>query len=285
MTMVDNYQGVFGNAPEDSAYSSIYNALAPLGLTSLTDKAWQAYKNGASIQTILADLVLTQEFKDRFPAYDALRLQGTPVTVGQIIEYEQTGKQLMRQFGMPAQFSSNLFLQNAMSQNIGLPEITQRLQLNRERVFNMPASVRAAYNEMFPGQGDGILTATLFLEFDESLPELEQKVAQAQIVGFGRDAGFDFSRSEAAELAGVATDPNQIRGVIGEIGQNRGIFRETISEGEDLRAERQGVQAALGTGTAGAEIEKRRQQRSAGGRANVGGGISERGAVGYGSTR
>ncbi len=284
MTMTDNYQGVFGPTSVDSAQADLYNALAPLGLTSLVDRAWAAYKNGASIQTILADLVLTPEFKERFPAYDALRKQGIPVSVGQIIEYEATGKQLMRQFGMPAQFADNLFLQQAMSGNIGLPELTERLTLNRDRVMNMDPLVRDAYNRMFPGRGDGILTATLFLEFDDSIQDLERQVATAEVVGFGQGSGFDFSQEEASRLVDVTRDQGKIRGVLGQLGENRALFKETVGElGSDLRAEAEGVQAALGQGTASAQIEKRRAQRAAAGRADVGGGVSERGIVGYGS--
>ena len=255
------------------------------GLTSFADRAWQMVKDGADLQTILLEMRKTPEWRDRFGiAYDAMAKAGTAVDEGMIIQYERDARGLMRQYGMPAAFQDYKTLQKAMANNVSLAELRDRLVLGEQRAMRQPPSVLRAYSELFGADGRGALTATMFLEFDDTLPELEQKIAQAEVLGRGRDLGFEFGRDELQQFTQQVVESDQIRGVLGQIDQQRSLFQETVGEaGQDLRAEREGVQAALGTSSAGSLLERRRQQRIAATRANVGSGSTEKGSLGYGT--
>lgn len=255
-----------------------------MGLRGVFDKAWQLYKNGADEQTILFEIRKTPEWRDRFGiAYDAMSKQGTAVSEGDIIEYERVTRGLMRQYGMPAAWQDYKVLQGAMANNVSADELRSRLVEGQQRAALQPQSVKSAYAELFGHDGHSALTATMFLEFDTALPELENRIAQAEVLGRGRGFGFNFDRSEIGAFVDQTTDSDTIKNVLGQLDQQRSLFRETLVDQADLRAEREGVQAALGTSTAGAELERRRQQRVAASRTNVGGGVTERGSLGYGS--
>lgn len=276
--------GVFGSGGDDSARRRIYEAFAELGLAGLAERAWEAIKKGASLDAVMIDIRSTPEHKARFPAYHALAAAGNAVSEADILEYEFRGKQLMARYGMPASFSTSAQLQKAMANFKSLDELQGLLQLGQERVLTAPPVVRQAYRQLYGTEGDAVM-ASLALDFDLSMPELERRVTKAETLGYGMEAGFDFGAEDLENFANLTTQAGAARQVISKLDEQRSLFTESITEAEDLRAEREGVNAALSSGTAASEIERRRQRRIAAGSGKVGAGVTEGGSIGYGPTR
>lgn len=274
----------FSADPSVGAQNRIRALFAQIGLESLADQAWQAYKNGVDIDTILYDATQTPEFKSRYPAYEALAKKGQAMSVAAIIEYERGFSQLVHQYGLPAGFADPQKMQEALANGKSLQEVQGDIEQGVLRVQNAPQAVRDAYFHLFGIQGDQALLASAFNP-EISLPELERRAAKAEVAGYGAQAGLNFTAPELQQFTDYTLDTGQIKSAIADVAKQRPLYTETIGEKQDLRAENEGIQAALGGGLAASEIELRRQRRAAATGGQVGSNLNDTGVQGLGTTR
>lgn len=255
---------------------------------------WEQISTGIDSEAaLMIQLEQTQEFKNRYGIIHELRAlarEGQPVyvpSVGQVREYEQRALQMMTLAGMPDWMRDSWRdAHDLMRKNISLVELEQRVGSAWSRVYDTPPEVRDAYARFYGIEGDAALAAT-FLDPERTLANLELNSRAAYTAGMGKLTGLDLDRQLAER---IASTPKTDAGIyedltrVGELNAQGGVFTETISEVNDLTAEREGIGAiSLGDGEAAAQLERRQIERSAQ-RAAVPGGalLTNRGLSGVG---
>ena len=98
------------------------------GLTSLYETMVKYIKEGYNDSAIMSLIKTTPEYKQRFPAMEALAKKNRAITEGQYIEYERRAAELERQFGLP----SNMLQGNVtqlLTNEVGMDELNDRVVL------------------------------------------------------------------------------------------------------------------------------------------------------------
>lgn len=266
------------------ALARLGQLLSRYGLEGMTDWVRSKLLAGASESEIQLELYDQPAFKARFPVIEARRQAGlTPVDVGDVLEFEQRGRELLRQAGItnPA-FTSNEYLQGLMGRDVSVAELQGRLNDGLLRVTVAPPEVRAAFGEFFGPNSDAAM-ASLFLDPDVALPELEKMAMTAYAGGIGDRFGFDIAQGIAREIADTGVSQAGIWQGYAQLDQMNPLFKETIGENRDLTAEGEGVAAVFNTQPGAAStLERRRlsrvnQLQGAGGAA-----ATEAGVIGLG---
>lgn len=255
--------------------AALEDLLDEYGLGSLKTWAWEQIKSGVSETRIIQNLRETTEYKARFPALANLGVTGRPaMTEAEYLAYERSTRQIMQRFGMPPGFYDDPEDFNALiSADLSIDEIQSRVADGYNRVMQAPIEVRQAFAEMYGADGDAAL-ASLFVDPDRAEAVLSKQTRAAEAKGWGGLFGIDLTADQAEIVAGVDLAPEQLRQGLGEISANEALFRESVSEDEDLQAGVEGVEAVFNTGGNGAsELDQRRRTRLAatagGGGANI----------------
>lgn len=258
--------------------------LQQYGLSGMLDWVRGKLIAGASEAEISLELYDQPAFKARFPVIEARRAAGlTPVSVAEVLEYETRGRELMRQAGLTGnQFTSSSYLQGLMGQDVSLSEVQERLQDGLLRVQNAPAEVRTVFGSYFGTNGDAAL-AQLFLDPERALPELEKMAATAVAGGIGQRFGVQIAQGIAREIADTGASDAAIWQGFATLDSMRDLFRESISETQDLTVEGEGVSSVFGT-QPGAQkaLTNRVQQRTAAFRGGGSAASTDQGVVGLG---
>lgn len=275
-------------ARNNDARARITSVLGEYGLESLGDFVWQQILDGKSDTEVLQDIRNTQQFKDRFPAIAERTAKGlAPISPGEYVAYERQARQIMRASGLPEGFyDSSSDFTKFLSGDVSISELNDRIQLQRQAVYEAPAEVRQMLMRDY-GMTEGEMTA-YFLDPDVSEPLLQKRYRASQIGGAASRTGFgSTSRTENERLADLGLTAGQAAEGFGALSDQRELFgslpgqqgQQDISRDEQLGA------AFEGNSNARRRIEKKRRERTA---ANEGGGqfaSSGDGVVGLGTRR
>ena len=271
------------NLGQRDALARITGMLNQYGLGGLTDWVKGKLTGGASEAEITLELYDQPAFQARFPAIVARRNAGlTPVTVGQVLEYEQSGRELLRRSGITAtNFTSSEYLQGLMTQDVSLAEVQDRLQDGLLKVTQAPPEVRVAFGNYFGTNSDAAL-AQLFLDPAQAAPELEKMAMTAFAGGVGARFGVQLAQGIAREIADTGASDSAIWQGFAQLDSIRALFDETISETVDMTAEGEGVSAVFGTHGGSDVIQRRALSRASTFKGGGGVGAGEGGVVGLG---
>lgn len=115
-------------AEQEDAHKVLQDFLGQLGLTNLTDFAWQAIREGWSDERVLNELRQTDEYKQAFPEYwERIQKGLKPMNEGEIINYRSEAKRLVRQtFGAEL---SNTDISKALTNDWSLQEFEHRVMI------------------------------------------------------------------------------------------------------------------------------------------------------------
>lgn len=215
--------GAGGSAPSSTTLSAkaiIENLLAPLGLQSLADWAWNAYNiSGGSLDYVNSQLPNQQAFKDRFPEYATLAARGEAMSPAQIVAMEQQVGQLFEQYGiagMPG-YDPRTATATMLEGRVSISELDARLQLRQAAAAQYHPDV-AAQLGMLGIQGDKALTAYA-TDPKNALTMLQQQVQAAQDAAKASNAGFgQLSAQQATGLAQLGVTPDQAQSGFSQLG-------------------------------------------------------------------
>lgn len=191
-----------------SAQDIIQSFLDQYGLGSLGSWAWQQYlDSGATnisdfMPQLNTNLQQTQEFKTRFPAYDALIKAGKGISIDQYVNYEQTVGQLLQQYGVPrGMYDTPSGIASLLISNVSASEVNDRLKIAADAAFNAPQEVRDALRANYGVDPGGLIG--YYLDPDKAEPLLAQQYAASQVsaaaVMNGMTASKDLSERLAAQ--------------------------------------------------------------------------------------
>ena len=266
------------------ALARLQSVLTSYGLGSLTQWITDKLIAGASETEIGLELYERPEFKARFPVIDQRRQAGlTPVNPTEVLAYEQQASQLFRAAGLPASFQTSSYAQTLMAKDVSAAELSSRIEDGFMRVTTAPPEVRSAFGQYFGATTDQAMAA-IFLDPDLALPELEKKAMTAFVGGIGDRFKIDVAMQTAREIADTGLTEAAVWAGYRQLDELTPLFEETLTEGVDLKAEKEGVAAVFGTqpGQAAA-VEQRRATRSASFKAGGGIAAAESGAYGAGT--
>lgn len=271
------------------AFARLRDVLTRYDLGDLTGWAWDQIIRGSSVDTVLFDLYDQPRFRERFAVIEERRQQGLPpLSVEQVLDYEQTTRQLMMVAGFPPNiFNDRSVIHDALVQDVSPAEMQQRIQRGYERVNNASPSVRQFFKDKFGIRGDTAL-ALFFIDPDRSMPEIEKWATASVIGGEAADQGIALG----ADLIGNAVDrgltDQEGRQAIGRVAQADPLLHELASErAHDITAE-DAFQAVIGQNQqASRGLQRRLASRVAQdeGSADMGGGQGGFGGFGTGEDR
>lgn len=191
-----------------SAESLLNEYFAQFGLPpSLAAWAWTQAQAGREFSDIVLDMRSRQEYKERFPAMEALSKAGKAITEAEYVSYEKTISGMAKQYGLPETMFSRDYVARMLVADVGAPEFERRIAINRDAAMNASPEVRRAFDELYGFGADGALTA-YFLDPDAALPEIERKYAASQVAGeaFRQNLGITTAQAELLASQGVSRD-------------------------------------------------------------------------------
>ena len=287
----------------DSAARSIYQMLSSflrdLGLGELAQTTadgdpagwlWQQMQAGIdSAEELRVAIESTDVWRDRFGVIVEQRqraAKGEPVqvmSVDEVVAYERSVAQLMRQAGLPPTFyDSYQDFNSLILSGMSVAEVDQRLGEAWNRARNVAPEVRQAFEDFYgAGQGDSALAA-FFLDPERTQATLDKASRAAYAAGMGERYGIGLSRQRAEDIAtGPLTEGGIVQG-LEQVNRMGGVFTESLGETTDLTAGREGVDVVFdGSADAQTAIDRRLAARRSGDRSSTGGAaLTNRGLVG-----
>lgn len=262
---------------EQEAIAAVKGIFATYGLSSLYSKIVQYVQQGYSADTVQLLLRETPEYKQRFPAMEALNAKKRGISEAAYINYEQTAAQLEQQYGLPKDMLMNN-VTNLLTNEVAASELNDRVVLAAANSLQAPDDLKKTLSDYY-SIGSGGLTA-YFLDPSVAMPLLEKQVATAKI---GTEAtrqgvGIDVFGAQNLQELGVTTEQAK-----------SGFQTVAASSGLSAGAGDVATQQELIAGTLGGDTEaKKKIERAAGGRLGrfQGGGEflqNQQGAVGLGT--
>jgi len=225
----------------------IRDMLDGYNLGGMFDQVVGWFNEGMSVDEIILKVRQTDEFKARFPAIKFLNDNNLPpMSVDQILAYEQAFRELGVAAGLPTVFyNDHTYIQGMLGDGKSINEITSIVNDVYVEISTADESVKQWAEENYGIFGNNALAA-MALDSELATPELLD-VAQSILVGGGSNRfGFDLDKERSLELVKKgATEDASNRG-FAQLSQSRGLFSETVSEQKDLVAEDEGIGSVLG---------------------------------------
>ena len=264
-------------ARQSAVIDSVKAIFAQYGLSSLGDKIVQYAKQGMSADAIAIALRATPEYKQRFPAMEALSNKGRAISEAEYIEYERTAAQLEQRYGFPQGLLSNS-VTDLLTKEVSAAELNDRAILASAAAIEAPEDLRTQMTEFYGIDQGGL--AAYFLDPDRALPLLEKQYATSVIGTEARRQGVSIDVTGAEGLQGFGVTQEQAREGFGQVAR-MGAFTQgrgdVVSQQQLISGTFQQDQQAL------QNIE--RAQRARTGRFQEGGGFTatQQGISGLGS--
>lgn len=275
-----------GARRERDIYSAIQAKLAEYEIDdpAVMQLIKQLIQDDAGVDEVMLKIRETAAWKTRFAGNEERRARGlNQLSPAEYIAYEREARQLMREAAMPAGFfDSNADFVSLIGRDISARELSRRIQNGYVKVSQAPMEIRQAFSDYFGANGDAAL-ASLFLNFDKGVDVLERHVAAAEFGGTARRFGFADNQVIAERAAELGIDRGRAEQGMGELIDINHLFRESVTEADDLVAEREGFGSVFGFTPGDTEkIRRRREQRIASASGSTSGAmITREGVLGF----
>lgn len=252
---------VWPDSGELDGFAFLRQTLRGLGLGGLQGWAIQQLQLDRSPEEIMILLEDTPEFQARFPAYKELQAKGQAMSPQQMLEYEDTAREIMRSSGFPPTFYDGPEDFAALMLADWSPmELQRRVEESFRKVIDSHPSVRDYMRSEFGIHGDVALAMT-FLDPKRAEPALTRMVEEAKVGASAKRLDFAVSRGLVEELVRTGVTESQSIQLFSELNQRRELLSETAGESDDLTAE-QAVREQTGLAS-GNRLQQRLQRRVA----------------------
>lgn len=247
------------------------------GLTSLYNKMVDYIKQGYNSDAIMSLIKTTPEYKQRFPAMEALAKKNRAITESQYIEYERRAAELERQFGLP----SNMLQGNVtqlLTNEVGMDELNDRVVLASGASVTAPQEFKDSLKNYYGIDSGGL--AAYFLDPAIATPLLQKKYATALIGSEALKQNVNLGLDIASTLENMGVTQDEATQGFRRVRQDETLTR---GRGDTVRSEDL-IKGTFGQADAAKDIERARGGRKA--QFEGGGGFSAdtRGVKGIGSS-
>lgn len=247
-------------SPTDPALMAVYNNLKQFlsirGLGSLFNNTggvpsgwlWDQLVSGVDTEAELTQAIeTTSQFQARFGIIFDLRRRaagGENVyvpTVDEVLAYEQSVTQTLRNAGMPTNlYSSTQQLHSYMANQLSAAEIEDRVTQVWNTVQSASPDIRDEFSSIIGNNSDAYFAAYI-LDPDNTRVEMERQVKQSVVGGTATGFGIDLGDTTRDRLADLPLSEAGFSQGFANISGNEAIFREGMGETDDLTAEVEGV--------------------------------------------
>lgn len=256
---------------------TVQSIFSQYGLSSLNSVIEQYARQDYSAAAIQILLRQTPEYKQRFPAMEALVAKKRAITEAEYIDYERTAAALERQYGLPQTMLTGRVTE-LLTNEVSASEMNDRVVLAASAAIQAPQDFRDTMTQFY-GIDTGGLTA-YFLDPQIATPLLEKQYASSIIGTEARRQGVGIDVYGAENLQELGISQEQARVGFGQVAEAR-----PLTEGRgDVVSQQQLIQGTFGaTQEAERAVERARAGRV--GRFQVGGGAvaTQQGVMGAGT--
>lgn len=199
---------------QQNATAVMRGLLTEYGMTALYDRVVGFIKDGYEPDAIMVLIRTTPEYKQRFPAMDALARKGRAMSEGAYIEYERTASGLERRYGIPEGMLMNS-VTDLLTNEVSAAELNDRVLLASAAAIQAPDDVKNTFSQFY-GIDTGGLTA-YFLDPDRATPLLEKQYASSIIGTEAARQGVGIDVFGAENLASLGVTQEQARQGFGRV--------------------------------------------------------------------
>ena len=291
------------SAAQRSQFAALSGYLEQLGLTDLFQIdaqgnpggwLWNQLQSGVDTADELKIAIQsTDTFRQRFGVIQeqqARAARGEPVYVmspAEVIEYENSVKQMMRAAGLPAQFYDQPEdFHRMILQDMAPAEVAERITQAFDYVLSAPPEVRAAFEDYYGvGNGDAQLAAWA-LDPDRTVRDITKATRTAYAAGMADRFDVQIDRNAAERIADLPQTEAGITEGMRQVAALSNIFDEGLGDsGTDLTVNEGVASVFEGNADATQAISRRVLRRSAANRTSTGGAaLTQEGVVGLGSS-
>ena len=221
-----------GTAEDRNAFSILKQRLEDFNLGGMADKVWKYILENGSDDDAGTMLWLYQqsEFKQRFPAFEALQKKYKGIQPSQYIMLERQYAQTMRGAGLSANFFDNPNDFTALIENdVSQAEFQERVDNGFKKVAQADPAVRNAFRQYFGVEGDAALAA-FFIDPDRSAPKLAKAAQMAELGGAASTTGVQINADYAEKLTRLGVTQQQALAGFQKMQQQRSLFAAGINE-------------------------------------------------------
>ena len=247
------------------------------GLTSLYNTMVDYIKQGYNPDAIMSLIKTTPEYKQRFPAMEALAKKNRAISEGQYIEYERRAAELERQFGLPKGMLEGNVTQ-LLTNEVGMDELNDRVLLASGASVTAPKEFKDSLRNFYGIDSGGL--AAYFLDPTVATPLLQKQYATALIGSEALKQNVNLGLDIASTLEDMGVTQDEATAGFRRVRQDETLTR---GRGDTVRSEDL-IKGTFGQADAAADIERARGGRKA--QFEGGGGFSAdtRGVKGIGSS-
>ena len=257
---------------QQNAIATMKALLTEYNLSSLYDRVVGFIKEGYDADAVMVLIRTTPEYKQRFPAMEALAKQGRAISEAEYIDYEKTASGLERRYGLPEGMLMGS-VTDLLTNEVSASELNDRVMLASAAAIEAPDDIKNTFRDYY-GIEQGGMTA-YFLDPDKATPLLEKQYASSVIGTEAARQGITIDAYGAENLASLGISQEEARQGFGRVAGAQAL---TQGRGDVV------TQQQLISGTFGQDEESlraiERASRARTGRFQEGGQFaSERGGV------
>ena len=238
---------------QKNAIATMEAALQSFGLTSLYNTVVDFIKNGYDAEAVTVLIRTTPEYKQRFPAMEALAQKGRAISESEYIAYEQQASGLERRYGLPDGMLMNN-VTKLLTNEVSATELNDRVLLASSAAIQAPTDVKDMFKNYY-GVDSGGMTA-YFLDPDVATPLLEKQYASSILGTEAARQGVGIDVYGAENLQSLGITQEQARQGFGTVAASKGLSEgrgDTVTQqqliagtlGQDQKAQ-QDIQRAVG---------------------------------------
>ena len=190
-----------------SAFQIIREEFTRYGLGQLVGDTEQLLIQGTPPAEYKNQLRQTPTYKRRFAANDQRIKKGLrALAEADYIALEDQYQDVMRRYGLPETYYSRDDIgtqkgfERLIAADVSNVELEKRIQNTQSRIFDANPEVMTAMRQFYPDVTGGEILAYA-LDPETALPQLERKIAAAEIGGAALQAGLTTGLTRAEELA------------------------------------------------------------------------------------
>ena len=238
-------------------------------------------QTGVDIESVLTLIYDQPGFQSRFPGMKAATDAGyAPPSPDDYIEYEDGLREYIDRY-LPNEAPGDIdtLVTTLMGGNISLIQVQSRLQIAYDEILNAPVDVKSWFLQEY-GQSADAMLATVLLDPKQSFTDLEQTAKESYTQAAASEIlSNTITKDTARKIASLGyTQESQYRQFT-DLAKQEFLYVEKLTEGDDLRMEREGVGSAFGIDLdASRSVTEREEERlsefAGGGGAYVGTGIT-----------
>lgn len=184
------------------------------GLSSLNSVIADYAAKDFTAESIQILLRQTPQYKERFPAMEALAQKKRAITEAEYIDFERTAASLERQYGLPQGMLTGNVTQLLINE-VSAAEMNDRVVLAASAAIQAPEDFRNTMREFY-GIDSGGLTA-YFLDPNVATPLLEKQYAASVLGTEARRQGIGIDVYGAENLQELGITQEQARQGFGQI--------------------------------------------------------------------